>query len=311
MALGILCAGQGTQYRTMFRQLLAEPSLAPQLSQLAQHLNLPITTELSWPEASLYDNQTAQALIAGHTHLSWQALSRLVTPPMVFIGYSLGELSAYACANSFDFNTLLLLAKQRAHLMDQACSQPSGLVSIKGLRKANIDVLCQQTACYIAIENGPMHYLIGGLNGALKQFLGLAEQAAGFEKATPLKVNVASHTPLLASATPAFSALLDRQNLSPPRIPILAGIDARRVRTCEAMNSTLSEQISQPIYFAKCLCDAVELGVSVFLEIGPGQSLAHILKALDLPVAVKSLDDFSSFAGAAAWVEARLLASPG
>ena len=291
MGLGILCAGQGTQYQEMFSKLVPLPS------ELGPYLNL---SAEQW-----YANEFAQPMIAAQTFLSWQALQPQLPVPIAFLGYSLGELSAYACAGCFDLKTLIQLAKTRAALMNNACQVSGGLVSIRGLNKETILALCQKTGCFISIINGPAHYLLGGTAAALHAVTQRAAEQIGFQKATPLQVSVPSHTPLLAQAAQDFAKTLAQQAMKKPIAPIIAGIDSRVIEVQADIISTLSAQIAQTIDFEKALRTAVELGVSTFLEIGPGHALAGIAKSLNLPVQVKSVDDFTSLAGVLKWVAAQ------
>ncbi len=181
-----------------------------------------------------------------------------------------------------------------------------GLVSIKGLSKIVIERLCKDAQCYIAIENSPIHYLVGGEEAALARFLESAALTPLFEKARRLRVSVPSHTPLLLSAVKPFTALLQECNIQDPSLPVLAGIDANSIARKGGILKTLPAQIAQTICFEKVLRTAVEQGVSVFLEIGPGQALASMVRALSLPVEVKSLDDFASITGAEEWTAMRL-----
>jgi [acyl-carrier-protein] S-malonyltransferase len=54
-----------------------------------------------------------------------------------------------------------------------------------------------------------------------------------------------------------------------------------------------------------CMSSAVERGVSVVLELGPGRSLSRMFNDLDESVESRSVEDFRTLEGVAKWVNAR------
>ncbi|MGB8667201.1 MAG: hypothetical protein WCD24_20990, partial [Serratia inhibens] len=60
--------------------------------------------------------------------------------------------------------------------------------------------------------------------------------------------------------------------------------------------------LSSTINWQACLKTALEMGCRAFLELGPGAALTRMLRDLSSDVAARSVDEFRSLDGVAAWV---------
>lgn len=305
--LGILCPGQGNQHPAMFDKLSGNPAADSVLRSAAAVFGChPVEYLQKLPAAELFRNRAAQLLIGTLQVATWTALREMLPPPSVFAGYSMGELAAYGCAGALSIDEALMLMEKRALLMDEATFQPSGLLAIRGLGREQIDSLCRSAGVAIAIINGPDHFIIGGTEDALRQceINPLANKASSLKQ---LQVAVPSHTSLLSEASRLFERVLKASSLSDPLQPLLAGVSGSVVHSREQAITALAQQISNPINWLTCMQTAVELGCNVFLELGPGNALAKMLQDIFPEISVRSVEEFRSLQGAAAWVEKQCL----
>ena len=202
MGLGIVFSGQGNQNLDMFQGIAANPLAVLELAQLASILGYPLLPQIALNETELFHNRNAQPLIAGLGYLQWQMLQPELPPPVAFAGYSLGELTAYAAAGAWDFKQLIELACKRAVLMDEAAAnwQANSLLAVSGVTQIALAEICHHCQCFIAIQNSAENWVVGGTNNNLQQLMAKISQTLPKVMLTPLKVDVASHTPLLATA---------------------------------------------------------------------------------------------------------------
>lgn len=287
----------------MFELLRREPAAAPVFAQAQSLLGLDVRTELSsLPTTRLFENAFAQSLLCTAALAAWQCLRVHVPPPILFAGYSVGELAAYGCVDALSLDDLLRLARQRATLMDAAGGQGTGLLAVRGLNHSHIDALCRQHRVDIAIINGPSHFVVGGPLAALAAVEQTAA-AQGARQVQRLPVAIAAHTASLRAAAGAFAEALNASALSAPAVPVLAGVDATAVRTRTAAITALSEQLHRPLRWQECMHSAVEMGARVFLELGPGKTLTHMLLETYPHVAARSVAEFRSLEGVIQWLE--------
>jgi [acyl-carrier-protein] S-malonyltransferase len=221
--------------------------------------------------------------------------------PALFDGYSVGELAAYGCVRALSAGGVLRLAMRRAALMDGASREPSGLVAIRGLEQHRIEALCSESGAEIAIVNGPDHFILGAPVEGLDMLTQTA-LAQGAHTARRLRVAVAAHTSLLASASREFALVLEQSDMADPATPVLAGINGAPVRERATALAILAKQLSTTVDWQACVKTALEMGCRVFLELGPGGSLARMVRDIAPEVAVRSVEEFRSLEGVADWI---------
>ncbi|GAB2313748.1 malonate decarboxylase subunit epsilon [Stenotrophomonas geniculata] len=302
MSLALLCPGQGAQHAAMFEHVRDLPAARNVLEAASAVLGRDVFAAAA--DESRFGNALAQPLLCAASLAHWQGLREAVQAPVLVAGYSIGELAAHAIAGSVDAATCLALAARRAWLMDSASPADAGLQAVLGLERHVLQPLCDLHGAYVAIANGHDHFIVGGTHASLQ---GLADAArargAGIR---PLPVHVPAHTPLLAAAVAPFAAALDASALQAPRLPLLAGIDARPVRDRTTAVHTLSLQLAQTIEWAQVMRQAFERGARVFLQLGPGNALARMVAPAYPCCEVRAVEEFQSLEGAAAWVRSAL-----
>ncbi|MBN5138710.1 malonate decarboxylase subunit epsilon [Stenotrophomonas maltophilia] len=302
MSLALLCPGQGAQHAAMFEHVRDLPAARNVLEAASAVLGRDVFAAAA--DESRFGNALAQPLLCAASLAHWQGLREAVQAPVLVAGYSIGELAAHAIAGSVDAATCLALAARRAWLMDSASPADAGLQAVLGLERHVLQPLCDLHGAYVAIANGHDHFIVGGTHASLQ---GLADAArargAGIR---PLPVHVPAHTPLLAAAVAPFAAALDASALQAPRLPLLAGIDARPVRDRTTAVHTLSLQLAQTIEWAQVMRQAFERGARVFLQLGPGNALARMVAPAYPCCEVRAVEEFQSLEGAAAWIRSAL-----
>jgi [acyl-carrier-protein] S-malonyltransferase len=305
--LAILCSGQGAQTPDLFERFpFTEKGL--QLRQRileAGSLSPEIAAWLSNPSTSpqdIYDNHFSQPLLALFQVMVWAELEGLLPAPDLIAGYSLGELSAYACSGALSPEVVVRLAGTRARLMDEA-SPHGALLAVTGLSPEKASTAAALAGGYLAIVIGEDHCVLGSLATQVDALI-QAAHVAGAREVTMLAVSIASHTPLLDAAVEPFRTSLQEAAWSEPRTPLLAGINATKVIRREQMLDWLPEQIHRTIRWDHCLQRLSESGCRILLELGPGKQLSHMGLACGLEA--RSVEEFRSVEGIVAWVEKSL-----
>jgi [acyl-carrier-protein] S-malonyltransferase len=288
----ILCPGQGGQHAGMYDLALSDPAGAAVLDAWAPALDAD----------TLFENQAAQPAIVAATLATWEALRAHLPAPSLAAGYSIGELAAHGIAGALSPQEAIALAGVRAAGMDRAAARNPGqaMAAIGAMPIARARALAQAAGFYVAIVTGEDTCVAGG-PGAGYAALAAACEAAG-ARVQQLPVAVASHTPLMASAVPPFAAALGAASFGAWRCPVLSGISGAHIGTRDAAIEHLSRQLAETIEWSACMDAAVESGISVVLELGPGAALARMFGARHPQVACRSVAEFRSLEGVASWV---------
>ena len=282
--LALLCPGQGAQHRDMFALTEAVGTLPPDDEQL-------------------FENRIAQPLIVDATLAMWQAIRGFVPTPALVAGYSVGELSAYGVAGALTTAAALQIAGERARLMD-ACRAPNApqfMLAVAAISLSELKPCLQRHDFHVAIENGDMNFVIGGLER--ERDVLIADLLSLGAAVTPLAVQIASHTPLMGGAVDGFADVLKQWPLGAMTMPVLAGISAEKITTPEAASATLLRQLTEPVRWAACMDVLAESGITVALELGPGATLSRMLQQRHPQIACRSVADFRSLHGIAIWLE--------
>jgi len=317
--IAILCSGQGAQAPGMF-DLFAEAPEADAVFESARRVlngtdpRALVEVKTATPtmgqtpaaahDADLYSNKTGQILCTTLAMAAWRVIAPWVDGPRLAAGYSIGELGAWGIAGVFSVDQVLDLTAKRASAMDAATLEPSGLLAVRGLRRPALEAICLASETYIAIINDLDQMLIGGTHKAL----GVAEKkakAAGAQRTTLLPVAVASHTPLLATASSQFrsdlNAIAYKQNL-PSGVRLLSGIDGDSIYDVAVGIDKLALQIKQTVNWLACMESMRAAGVSKMLELGPGSALTRMLHAYFPECDARGVSEFRSLAGIEAWL---------
>ena len=300
-------SGQGGQHPAMLDFLGDHPAARRVFEEGTGALGTDLRTALKHPD-DLYRNSVAQPLICLMQLALWNALQPSVACPTAFAGYSVGELSAYACATAMDGATLARLAYARATLMDQAVTgHKTGMLALHGLRRQHLEALCANRQAWIAIRISAEEFIVGGDEAALSELhASLSEHGCDI---TCLKVGLAAHTPLIASAVAPFRSLLEGPARHPLITPMLAGIDGTWLTRSELAAAKLAKQLAHTIAWDVCLDTLYERGCRVFLELGPGRALTRMVIQRFDAVQARSVEEFRTLQGLTVWL-ARQFPSP-
>lgn len=293
----LLCPGQGGQHPGMNALAAADPAAARLLAQA------PL------PDGALFDNRVAQPAVVASTLAMWEALrprlAALSLRPALVAGYSVGELAAYGVAGAFTPSDAIALAHQRAALMNQASDGEQGLAAVSGIVVKQLAGLAATVGCEIAIVNGADSAVVGGPAAQLPALRALAEaQGARVQR---LPVAVAAHTSLLRGAVAPFAQALASMPFARPACPVLAGVDGSSVLDRGAAIDALSRQLAETIHWAACMDAAVESGITVALELGPGAALAKMMQGRHPAVSCRSVAEFRSLEGVVGWISRQLI----
>ena len=204
-------------------------------------------------------------------------------------GLSLGEYTALVFAGAMEFEVGLRIVQERgAAMQDAADATPSGMVSILGLERHEVEGLCDQArdgeTLQIANLLCPGNVVISGTNAACLRAAEMA-QAAGAMKAVPLAVAGAFHTPIMGPAVERLTAAVSAAPMSRPAIPVVSNVDALPHDDPEEIRALLIKQVVSPVRWEDSLRYLLAQGFDEFYEVGPGRVLRGLLKRINRKVA--------------------------
>jgi len=222
-----------------------------------------------------------------------------VPAPAYVAGHSLGEYTALVASKALGFPSTLRLVRERGRLMHEAGQLvPSGMAAVLGLDESTLEEVCRETGAQIANLNSADQIVISGPKLALARALDLA-RARGARRALPLNVSAGFHSAVMRPAQEGIARALNGVSLHDPATPIIANVTAQPLTTAEQLRSELVCQMCSCVHWQRSIQYMVEDGVDTFVEIGPGQVLAGLIRRIADGARVVSVRDAGSVCGAA------------
>jgi [acyl-carrier-protein] S-malonyltransferase len=111
-----------------------------------------------------------------------------------------------------------------------------------------------------------------------------AAQAAGARRALRLNVSGGFHSPLTASAERRLRPALEAATFHDPATAFFSTVTCRVEEHAGDMVEILVRQLVAPVRFTQAVTELAGLGVTQFVEIGPGGVLSGLVKRIDRSV---------------------------
>ena len=294
--IAFLFPGQGSQSVGMLESFSTSGRFAPLtanwLSQadaaLGESLSSTIATGPAEVLNSTVNTQPAMLLADWVCYQAW--LNAGGSAPDVVAGHSLGEYAALLAAGVFAFDDALRTVRVRATAMQNAVpAGQGGMAAILGLTDEQVRDVCLQASSAVGVVeavnyNAPSQVVIAGHAAAVEQACTLAK-AAGAKRALPLPVSAPFHSSLMKPAALQLQAHLDSVKVCAPVIPCINNIDVRAAVEPADIRDALVRQAHGPVRWVETVQALDSMGVTAYVECGPGKVLAGLVKRVsDRPV---------------------------
>ena len=199
-----------------------------------------------------------------------------------FAGHSLGEYSALVCSNALSFDDALYLLHERGKAMQTAVPVGKGsMIAILGLKIEEINELIKtmkdKTAvCEIANDNAVGQVIVSGEKTSIEKFQMILKDKK--IKSIPLKVSAPFHCSLMKPAANVMREKINSTKFTDPSIRIVNNVTAEPISDSNEIKKLLIEQIFSTVKWRESIIKMSELGVTTFVEIGPGKVLSGMVK---------------------------------
>jgi [acyl-carrier-protein] S-malonyltransferase len=301
--LSFVFPGQGSQYVGMGKALYDASETARKVFRRADEILGFGLTRMCFegPEQELNDTINAQPAILTVSvacllamRERWQAMGQVIAPRYV-AGHSLGEFTALVAADVIDFESALVLVRERGRLMKENGSErPGGMLAVLGLDREIVEGVVTEASAMgvitLANANSPGQIVLSGESAALDRAADLA-RARGATRVVRLPISIASHSPLMARAAAQFSEIVARLPLRQPRIPVVANITGQILTSADDIRKELADHILKPVQWTSSVVEMLARGSAEFLEIGPGQVLSGLIRRISQEAHVVTLND--------------------
>ena len=218
-------------------------------------------------------------------------------------GLSLGEWGALCAAGVLDFDSTLKVLEARGRFMQEACeATPSGMIAIVGATPDQLKALCEKTGCTVANVNSAAQQVLSGSKDAIAS-AALVAKELGIKRAIPLATAGGFHSPFMAPAREKLAPVLDGITFNAPKFPVLSNVTGRpHASDPGAIKAMMLEQVTGTTNWAADVEAAKALGVTTFVEFGPGKVLSGLIKKIDAALVTANVSDLATLEAALAVV---------
>ena len=303
MKTALLFSGQGAQAVGMGKDLAATFPAAADLFARADSILGYSLSEIAFGGPADELTKTSVCQPALYTHgLAALTVLKEKFPALSFdaaAGLSLGEFTAHSAAGTFDFETGLRLVDQRSRFMQEACeATEGGMAAIIGAEEQQVRDLAAAADVDVANFNSPGQIVISGEKAKIALAVGMAKEY-GARKAVELTVAGAFHSRLMEPAYQRLSAVLAETPIALSGIPVVSNVDARPATSPESVRRSLADQVTGSVCWTASIEYMIDhLGITRFLELGPGGVIAGLVGRIRKGTEVISIADAASLEAA-------------
>ena len=213
--------------------------------------------------------------------------------PDFVVGHSVGEFAALGAAESIGSADAIRLVTERGIAMAEAAEErPGSMAAILGLADEVVEGLCRKISnVWPANYNCPGQIVVSGEDDAVGECCTEAERE-GARRAVRLRVSGAFHSPLVERAADKLRPAVEKIHFADPRTAFMSTVTAK-LEDAGHYRELLVSQLTAPVKFTQAAGELIGKGVTVFVEVGPGNVLSGLLKRIDRSVRTVSVSDMN------------------
>ena len=213
-------------------------------------------------------------------------------------GHSLGEYSALVCSGALNFADAVKIVRARGTFMQEAVPVGTGsMAAMLSIEKDVLEEICRDAAQGEVVSpanfNSPGQIVIAGSVSAVARAIEIARER-GFKKSMLLPVSAPFHCALMQPAAERLARVLDSVNYGDMFCPVVSNVEATANSEKGRVRDLLVSQVCAPVLWEQSVNVMATMGVSRFVELGPGKVLSGLVKRITKEVSIANVEDLST-----------------
>ncbi len=294
MGIGLLFPGQASQFPGMGKELHeAYPVAREVFDEASDALGFSLADLCFRGSAEdLRMTENTQPSIFAVSVAAYRVLAEETgIRPLCAAGHSLGEYSALVASGALSLSDAVRLLRSRGRFMQEAVPSGEGaMAAVIGLPPEVVGDICRDAGREGVVEpanfNGGDQIVISGSARAVAAACEAAK-SAGAKKVMPLPVSAPFHCALMEPAAERLAPALRAATPGKFSFPVVANVTADTYPHGAGVAEILIRQIVSPVRWEECVRRMRAMGVTSYLELGPGKVLTGLLRRIerDVPAA--------------------------
>ena len=213
--------------------------------------------------------------------------------PDVVAGMSLGEYSALAASGAISLEDILKLVIRRGEIMSESYKGETAMYAIKSPKIHEIERLCIEEMGNVSVANynSPYQVVISGEKQAVNNVVQEVENKK-IGKSILLNVSSAFHCNLMEPSCEYLRQELEQIQFSKLRVPIVSNTTGECICDEKKLAPLLVRHLVSPVRWSTGIINMIETGVNYFIEIGPGNTLAGLMKDFEDDIKISSVNSY-------------------
>jgi acyl transferase domain-containing protein len=277
--------GQGAQQVNMGRGLYeAWPVYRRAVDECAESLRPHLQTDIRtilFPEADeveragklLQETRITQPALFVTSYALAKLWMSLGIQAESMVGHSIGEYVSACLSGVMTLADTLKVVAARGRLMQEMA--PGSMLAVRESEAELKPLLIQDVS--IAAVNGPTQCVVSGPGAAIDEFERvLNERKLMCQK---LRTSHAFHSAMMEPMLERFASVLQEVTLDAPKVPFISNVTGTWIKPSEAIDPDYwVKHLRQTVRFADGVRELLSKTDRVFLEVGPGQTLAGLVR---------------------------------
>jgi [acyl-carrier-protein] S-malonyltransferase len=269
MKVGLLFPGQGSQFVGMAKDFYDSSAKAREMFEIAGDAVKKDFTKLMFEEnEDLNKTEYTQPAILLYSAIAYELFKDTEFDYAFALGHSLGEFSALYAAGGLELGDAIKLVHERGKLMNRAFEDKTGsMMVVLGLEDETIEEICKNSGLNVwpANYNSDGQLVLAGIREDLQKLEPVLKEK-GAKRVMLLNMSVASHCPLLESATQPLRDLLNG-SLKESFKNVVSNVTAEVYNTKTEALEVLPVQLTKPVLYKQSVKN-YENEADIFIEFG-------------------------------------------